>query len=170
MSNTALSTWLEKDTMASNASRGIISGVLGGLAGTIVKTAIERVLPVRQPNTESAQLKLVDNISEKLTGEPVSASNRDLAEQLVNIPIGITLGASLGYAKRDRLETNLVEGALFGTTAYLATHETSLPLLGLEDPVEDIPVKLQANEFLAHVAFGVTAELVRGWVARKLDD
>ncbi|EAQ39455.1 hypothetical protein MED134_08191 [Dokdonia sp. MED134] len=170
MSNSALSNWLEKDTMASTASRGVISGVLGGLAGTIVKTAIEHFLPVRQPNTESAQLKLVDNISEKLTGEPVSASNRDLAEQLVNIPIGVTLGASLGYTKRDRPETNVVEGALFGTTAYLATHETSLPLMGLEEAPEDIPVKLQANEFLAHVAFGITAELVRGWVARKLDD
>lgn len=170
MGNTALSQWLEKDTLASNVSRGLISGLLGGLAGTIVKSSIESVLPVRHPDTTSAQLKLVDGISTKLTGEPISASNRDLAEQLVNVPIGLSLGASLGYAKRDRTETNLVEGALFGTTAYLATHETSLPLLGLEDAPKDIPVKLQANEFLAHVAFGVTAELVRGWVARRLED
>ncbi len=170
MSNSALSNWLEKDTLSSTATRGVIAGVLGGLAGTIVKSAIESILPVRRPDTTSAQLKLVDNISTKLTGEPVSASNRDLAEQLVNIPIGLSLGASLGYAKKDRPETNLVEGALFGTTAYLATHETSLPMMGLEESPEDIPVKLQANEFLAHVAFGVTAELVRGWVARRLDD
>jgi len=168
--STVVSEWLEKDTMASNATRGVIAGVLGGLAGTIVKAAIEHVLPVRNPDTTSAQLKLVDNISTKLTGEPVSASNRDLAEQLVNIPIGVSLGASLGYAKKDRPETNLVEGALFGTTAYLATHETSLPLMGLEEAPKDIPVHLQANEFLAHVAFGITAELVRGWVARRLDD
>lgn len=160
MSNSQLAQWLEKDTLVSNVSRGLISGLLGGLAGTIVKSSIESVLSVRHPDTTSAQLKLVDGISTKLTGEPISASNRDLAEQLVNVPIGLSLGASLGYAKRDRTETNLVEGALFGTTAYLATHETSLPLLGLEDAPKDIPVNLQANEFLAHVAFGVTAELV----------
>lgn len=170
MSNFQLTQWLEKDSLASNATRGVISGVLGGLAGTIVKSAIERILPVRHPDTASAQLKLVDGISTKLTGEPISESNRELAEQLVNIPIGVSLGASLGYAKRERPETNLVEGALFGTTAYLATHETSLPLLGLEDSPKDIPVALQANEFLAHVAFGITAELVRGYVARQLED
>ena len=169
MSNSALANWLEKDNLSSTVTRGVISGVLGGLAGTIVKSAIEKVLPVRRPDTTSAQLKLVDNISTKLTGEPVSASNRELAEQLVNIPIGVSLGASLGYAKKDRPETNLVEGALFGTTAYLATHETSLPLMGLEEAPEDIPVRLQANEFLAHVAFGITAELVRGFIARRLD-
>lgn len=170
MSNTTLPDWLEKENITSTVTRGLITGILGGIAGTIVKTAIERVLPVRTPNTESAQLNLVDSISEQLTGEPISKSNRELSEQLVNIPVGIALGASLGYAKRDRSETNLVEGALFGTTAYLATHETSLPLLGLEDEPKDIPVKLQANELLAHVAFGITTELIRGWAARRLED
>ncbi|MGB3774604.1 MAG: DUF1440 domain-containing protein [Leeuwenhoekiella sp.] len=168
--STDVEAWLEKDTLASNVSRGLISGVLGGLAGTLVKVAIEKVLPVRKPNTKSAQLKMVDELSIKVSGEPISASNRELAEQFVNFPFGASLGATYGYGKRDDLETSLFDGAMLGATTWVGTHETSLPMLGLEKDPEDIPMQLQANELIAHVAFGLTAELVRAFVLRRLRD
>ena len=168
--STVVEAWLEKDNLAANVSRGLISGVLGGLAGTAVKTAIERLLPVRRPNTRSAQQKMVDELSVKVTGERISESNKDLAAQLVNVPFGASLGATYGYAKRDKPETNLFEGALFGASTWIGTHETSLPILGLKDEPQDIPVKLQANELLAHLAFGVTTEVVRSLIARRLKD
>lgn len=169
MSNT-IEAWLEKDTFSSNVSRGLISGVLGGLAGTVVKATIEKILPVRKPNTRSAQVKLVDDLSLKLTGERISQTNHELAEQLVNIPFGASLGATYGYAKRDKGEISLLEGAAYGATTWIGTHETSLPLLGLKDKPTDIPIKIQVNELIAHIAFGVTTELVRGLVARKLKE
>ncbi|WGK66068.1 DUF1440 domain-containing protein [Croceiramulus getboli] len=169
MSN-AVEAWLEKETLASNVSRGLISGVLGGLAGVAVKSLIERFLPVRQPDTRSAQLKIVDDLSLKITGEKVSESNKALAEQLVNIPMGASLGATYGYARRDEEETDLLSGAVFGATTWIGTHETSLPLLGLKDDPTEIPLHLQANELLAHLAFGVTTELVRGYIARQLKE
>ena len=168
--STVVEAWLERDTLASNVSRGLISGVLGGLAGTIVKTAIEHLLPVRKPNVRSAQQKIVDELSIKVTGERISDSNKELAAQLVNVPFGASIGATYGYAKRDKLETNLMEGALFGASTWIGTHETSLPMLGLKDQPQDIPITLQANELLAHLAFGITTELVRGYVARRLKD
>lgn len=167
MSNT-VEAWLEKDTLSSNISRGLLSGIAGGLAGTVVKSVIEKFLPVRKPNTRSAQVKLVDDLSLKVTGERISESNHELAEQLVNIPFGASLGATYGYAKRDNLATNVIEGAVFGASTWIGTHETSLPLLGLEDEPKDIPVKLQTNELLAHLAFGITTEIVRSLVIRKL--
>ena len=169
MSN-VVEAWLEKDSLASNVSRGLLSGVVGGLAGTAVKVAIEKMLPVRRPNTKSAQLKLVDDLSLKVTGEKISTSNQELAEQLVNIPFGASLGATYGYAKRDSLKPNILEGALFGASTWVGTHETSLPMLGLKDEPTNVPAKLQANELLAHVAFGITTELVRSFVARRLRD
>ena len=169
MSNT-VDAWLEKDTFSSNVTRGLISGVLGGIAGTLVKSAIEKVLPVRKPNTRSAQVKMVDDLSLKLTGERISESNHELAEQLVNIPFGASLGATYGYAQRDKSEINIVEGAVYGATTWVGTHETSLPLLGLKDKPADIPIKVQVNELIAHVAFGITTELVRGIIAKKLKE
>tara|TARA_B100001167_G_C16774423_1_gene310125 strand:- start:4943 stop:5521 length:579 start_codon:yes stop_codon:yes gene_type:complete len=167
MSN-AVDAWLEKDSFSSNITRGLISGVLGGLAGTLVKTAIEKVLPVRKPNTRSAQVKMVDDLSHKLTGERISESNHKLAEQLVNIPFGASLGATYGYAQRDKPELNIVEGAIYGATTWVGTHETSLPLLGLKDKPKDIPMNIQANELIAHLAFGITTEVVRALISKKL--
>ena len=141
MSN-AVEAWLDRDSLASNVSRGLISGIVGGLAGTLIKTTIERILPVRKPNTKSAKLKMVDDLSIKITGERISEGNEGIAEQLVNIPFGASLGATYGYAKRDDLK---------------------------EDP-KDIPLQLQANELIAHIAFGVTTELVRSYIARKMRD
>ncbi|MEH6406320.1 MAG: DUF1440 domain-containing protein, partial [Leeuwenhoekiella sp.] len=109
MSNT-VEAWLENDSLASNVSRGLISGLLGGLAGTLVKSAIEKILPVRKPNTRSAQVKMVDELSVKITGERISESNHEIAEQLVSIPFGASLGATYGYTKRDDLKPNLLEG------------------------------------------------------------
>ena len=102
MSN-AVDAWLEKDSFSSNITRGLISGVLGGLAGTLVKP-----------------------------------------------------------------ELNIVEGAIYGATTWVGTHETSLPLLGLKDKPKDIPMNIQANELIAHLAFGITTEVVRALISKKL--
>ncbi|WP_416446521.1 DUF1440 domain-containing protein [Leeuwenhoekiella sp. A16] len=169
MSN-AVEAWLDRDSLASNVSRGLISGIVGGLAGTLIKTTIERILPVRKPNTKSAKLKMVDDLSIKITGERISEGNEGIAEQLVNIPFGASLGATYGYAKRDDLKPNILEGAVFGASTWYGTHETSLPMLGLKEDPKDIPLQLQANELIAHIAFGVTTELVRSYIARKMRD
>ncbi|GAA0873076.1 hypothetical protein GCM10009117_22230 [Gangjinia marincola] len=162
--------WIEKDTFASKTSRGFIAGIAGGLAGTAVKMLIERVLPVRRPNTRSAQEKLVDSISETITGDKLSDTNKELAAQLVNLPFAASIGASYGYAKREKPEFNAMEGAFLGASTWVGTHEVSLPALDLKNSPDEIPLKYQASELLAHVAFGITTELVRSFVMQKLEE
>ena len=82
-----LDKFFQSDSFASSTSRGLISGVIGGLAGTVVKSLVEEFLPVRKIEHKSAQIKIVDDLSTKLTGSPISVENEALAEQLVNIPI-----------------------------------------------------------------------------------
>ncbi len=163
-----LDKFFQNDSFASSTSRGLISGVIGGLAGTIVKSLVEEFLPVRKIEHKSAQIRIVDDLSTKLTGSPISVSNEGLAEQLVNIPIGASVGAAYGYGKKDKDEFKLTDGAILGATTWFTTHETSLPLLGLESKPKNIPVKLQANELFAHVLFGITTELVRSYVNESL--
>lgn len=166
--NMNLETFLQKDTYTSNTSRGLISGFVGGLAGTAVKTLIEHFLPVRKIEQKSAQLKIVDDLSTQITGTPISAENEALAEQLVNFPFGASIGAAYGYGKKDRDVMNIADGVIFGATTWISTHETSLPLVGLESKPTDIPIKMQANELFAHIAFGITTELVRHYVSKRL--
>ncbi|WP_034918255.1 DUF1440 domain-containing protein [Gillisia sp. CAL575] len=163
-----LDAFLQKDTYLSNTSRGLISGFVGGLAGTAVKTLIEEFLPVRKIEQKSAQLKIVDDLSTKITGTPISVENEALAAQLVNFPFGASIGAAYGYGKKDKDVMNIADGVIFGATTWVSTHETSLPLMGLESKPTDIPIKMQANELIAHVAFGITTEFVRSFINERM--
>ncbi len=163
-----LDTFLKKDSYMSNTSRGLISGFVGGLAGTAVKSLIEHFLPVRKIEQKSAQLRIVDDLSTKITGTPVSVENEELAEQLVNFPFGASIGAAYGYGKKDKDVMNIADGVIFGATTWVSTHETSLPLMGLESKPTDIPIKMQANELFAHVAFGITTEIVRSLINERM--
>lgn len=164
----SVTTFLQNDSYMSNTSRSLISGFVGGLAGTAVKTLIEQFLPVRKIEQRSAQIKIVDELSTKITGTPISTQNEALAEQLVNIPMGGSLGAAYGYGKKGRYGLRPMDGVIFGATTWASTHETSLPILGLEPKPTDIPVRMQMNELFAHVAFGVTTELVRHYLEKQL--
>ena len=164
----SVTTFLQKDSSMSNTGRSLISGFIGGLAGSAVKSLIEQYLPVRKIEQRSAQIKIVDDLSTKITGTPVSTQNEALAEQLVNIPMGGSLGAAYGYGKKDRNGLRPMDGIIFGATTWASTHETSLPILGLEPKPTDIPIRMQMNELFAHVAFGVTTELVRHYLDKKL--
>lgn len=165
-----LDTFMQKDTFASTTSRGLIAGFVGGLAGTAIKTLVEQFLPVRKVEQRSAQIKIVDDLSTKITGSPISVENEALAEQLVNFPFGASIGAAYGYGKRKKDELNIMEGVILGSSTWISTHETSLPLMGLEAKPKDIPLRMQANELFAHVLFGVTTELVRNYVNKALKE
>ncbi|MFD1094732.1 DUF1440 domain-containing protein [Salegentibacter chungangensis] len=160
--------FFQKDSLASNTSRGLISGFIGGLAGTAVKSLIEQYLPVRKVEERSAQIKILDDLSIKMTGTPISSHNEALAEQMVNFPIGASIGAAYGYGKKDKDHLNIGEGVILGSSTWISTHETSLPFLGLESKPKDIPIRMQLNELFAHVMFGVTTEIVRNYVNRTL--
>jgi putative membrane protein len=160
--------FFQQNSYASSTSRGLISGLIGGLAGTVVKSMVEQFLPVRKINQRSAQIKILDDLSTKLTGTPISLSNEGIAEQLVNIPVGASLGAAYGYGKKDKDEYNISDGVILGASTWFSTHETSLPILGLEPKPTDVPVRMQINELLAHVLFGITTEVVRSAVNAKL--
>ncbi|UJH89977.1 DUF1440 domain-containing protein [Antarcticibacterium sp. 1MA-6-2] len=160
--------FFSQDNYISSTSRGLISGVIGGFAGTVVKSLVERFLPVRKINQRSAQIKVLDDISTKLTGSPISLENEALAEQFVNLPLGASVGAAYGYGKRNKDAYNISDGVILGASTWFSTHETSLPLMGLDKKPTDVSVGTQASELLVHVLFGITTEVVRSAVNEKL--
>lgn len=163
-----LSDFFQKDSFASGTSRGLIAGLIGGLAGTAVKSLVEEFLPVRKVEQRSAQIKIVDELSTKITGSPISIYNEGLAEQLVSFPFGASVGAAYGYGKKDKDAYNIRDGVILGASTWFSTHETSLPIMGLEPKPTDIPIRMQVNELFAHVLFGITTEIVRSAVNKKL--
>ena len=162
-------TLLKKDSYSKAAGRGLLAGVIGGLAGTAVKSLVEHFLTVREVEQRSAQIKIVDELSTKITGSPISVDNEELAEQLVNFPIGASVGAAYGFGKKDNEKLNITDGIILGGSTWISTHETSLPMMGLEPKPTDVPMRMQFNELIAHVLFGITTEVVRSTVLQKLN-
>lgn len=160
--------FLKGDSYYSSTSRSLLTGFVAGLAGTAIKSIIEHYLPVRKVHQRSAQIKIVDELSTKITGTPISTQNEALAEQLVNIPFGGSLGAAYGYGKKDRHGLKPLDGIAFGATTWASTHEISLPIMGLEPKPSDVPVTMQLNELFAHVAFGITTEVVRHYLDEQI--
>ena len=163
-----LDTIKNNPTINNSTTRSVVAGAIGGLAGGAVKGLVEYFLPVRKVENRSAQLKIIDNLSTKITGTPISVQNEELAEQLVNFPVGASVGAAYGYGKKNKEGLNIAEGIIMGTSTWISTHQTSLPLMGLKDKPTDVPVRMQANEFIAHLLFGITTELVRNKVNQSL--
>lgn len=157
-----------RGAFTSSTSRGLISGIIGGLAGMLVKSAVEQFLHVRKVDQRSAQIKILDDLSTKITGSPIKIHNEALAEQLVNIPAGASVGAAYGYGKRNKDYLNVSDGVILGASTWFSTHETSFPLMGKEKKPTDVPLSIQANELLVHVLFGVTTEVVRSIVNEQL--
>lgn len=164
----SLDQFSQNDSSKSNIARGIISGFLGGLVGTMVKSTAEKYLDVRQIDEEQAQMTVIDDLSEKITGNQLSGVSENIAEQFAEIPLGASVGAAYGYGKKDDDDINLFDGVILGATTWASTHETSLPLAGLEKSPEDIPVTTQLQELFSHVLYGVTTEIVRGFVSQRL--
>ncbi len=164
----SLTSFFEKDSFPASATRGLLAGFVGGLIGSAVKSSVERFLPVRKIDERSAQIKVMDDLAMKVTGTPIKLENEKIVEQLVNIPLGATVGAAYGYGKRHKENISLLDGVILGGTTWASTHETSLPLLGMERSPKKIPVKTQASELLVHVIFGITTEVVRGYIDERL--
>ena len=163
-----LSNFIKKDSFPSSATRGLLAGFIGGFVGSAVKSTVENFLEVREIDEKTAQVKVLNKFSKKLMGTSIGTENEGVAKHLVNVPLGGTVGAIYGYGKRDKDSVSLLDGAILGGTTWFSTHETTLPFAGVEKSPEKVPTRIQAQELLAHVVFGVTTEIVRGYVNKKL--
>lgn len=165
-----LDKFFEEEGSQSSVGRGLISGFLGGLAGVVVKVAAERFLEVRQIDEQKAQKQVIEQFSARITGSSLEVNNDQVLDQLVRVPLGASVGAAYGFGKRDHQDINVLDGAMLGVTTWLSTHETTLPIMGVQKSEEDIPLRIQANELITHVLYGVTTETVRSVVNKQLKE
>lgn len=165
-----LDKFFEEEGSESSVARGLISGFLGGLAGVAVKAVAERFLEVRTIDEKQVQKEVIEQFSTRLTGSRLELETSNALDELVKVPLGASLGAAYGFGKRDHEDINILDGVMLGATTWVSTHETTLPIMGVQKSSEDIPLRIQANELITHVLYGVTTEAVRSVVNRQLKD
>ncbi|WP_116125535.1 DUF1440 domain-containing protein [Lewinella sp. IMCC34183] len=145
--------------------KGAAAGLIAGIAGTYVKTLWEKQFPVRDEQTDSPPAKM----AQRATDDHLSEDEKEEAETVIHWTFGTTVGASYGTLVEAYPATGAAAGLPFGVALWLGTHASVLPAFQLEPPPDEIkPVAYPRNEFLGHLAYAVTVEVVRASVRRAL--
>ena len=143
--------------------QGLLAGLIGGVAGSGAKLVGEAIYPPRTQGQKPPPAVL----AEKLAGHPLSASQESLATQVFHWGTGSLLGAAYGLAAEFYPPVTVGAGVGFGMAVLLGTHESILPLLGLDKPPLQQPLREHTSELLTHSLYGFTTEMVRRWLMRR---
>ena len=167
--------------------KGALAGLAGGLVGTFVKSQAEPLLqklgedlfppshrekeqpgadvtghPDRMPPATMAQ-EVTDE-----AGVTLSRDQKLTAQEGIHWAFGTTAGVAYGVAAEfTAAEAGL--GVPAAVALFGATHGTTLPALGLQADLDELPKAWWVWEFGSHLVYGLTVELVRRGVRSALD-
>ena len=167
--------------------KGALAGLAGGLVGTFVKSQAEPLLqdlgerwfppshdekerpgadvqghPDRMPPAKMAQ-KATDEV-----GVTLSRDEKLEAQEGIHWAFGTSAGVAYGVlAEVTAAEAGY--GVPAAVALFAGTHGSTLPALGLQADLDELPKAWWVWEFGSHLVYGVTVDLVRRGVRRALD-
>jgi putative membrane protein len=145
--------------------KGLVAGVVAGVVATLAKTIAEKYYPPRVHGEPEPQEELV----EKLAGHHLDSKTKAVASGAIEWGFGAAAGAAYGALAEYYPAASSRGGATFGLTLMTLTHETALPMMGLEAPLDEQTPREHASEAATHVIYGVVAERVRRLVRGMLE-
>lgn len=144
--------------------KGFLAGVVGGLAGAGVKIVAEMVFPPRVEGQTPPPVVL----AEQMAGHDLPESQKQAAFHGIHWVFGALAGGAYGALVEYEPSLAAWHGAAFGITLNRITHEALLPTLGLSAPTGQQPTQQRISEWVTHAAYGVSTDLVRRAVRRRL--
>jgi putative membrane protein len=143
---------------------GLLAGGIGGIAGSAAKIASEAVYPPRTLGQTPPPVVL----AERIAGHPLSPRQQLVSMEAIHWTFGVAAGAIYGGAAEVVPLVRIGYGVVFGLVLQLFTHESTVPLLGLDKPPLQQPLREHASEFVSHGFYGLATEIVRRLVRRRL--
>jgi putative membrane protein len=142
---------------------GLLAGLIGGVVGSAAKLAGEAVYP---PRTEG-QKPPPAVLAEKIAGHPLSEGQETAATQVFHWTLGIGIGGMYGAVAEIYPVVTTGYGIGLGLAVLLGTHESTLPLLGLDRPPNKQPLREHLSELATHALYGLGVEVVRRLLRRR---
>jgi putative membrane protein len=143
---------------------GVFAGAIGGIAGSAAKIAGEAVYPPRTLGQTPPPIVL----AERIAGHPLSARTQLIAMEAIHWTFGAAVGAVYGGVGEVFPLVRVGYGIVFGLVLQLFTHESLVPLMGLDRPPWQQPLREHTSEFLTHGCYGLATEIVRRLVRRQV--
>jgi uncharacterized membrane protein YagU involved in acid resistance len=165
-----------------SVSAGIVAGLIGGIAGTIAMNEAQALWSWMMNGFQSTsaagrhdsrdwQEKNEDQNANEVMAQTIATHTIDrrltrdelkVAAPIVHFAFGGSLGAVYGAAMETAPQGSpIIAGAAFGTAVWIGADEIAMPALGLSSNDEEYPIEAHMQSFVAHLAYGITAELVR---------
>jgi putative membrane protein len=143
-----------------SVAKGLLAGLIGGLVGSAVKTVGEIIYNPRTQGQTSPPVLLAERVLNK--------QQQTQAEQTIHYVFGGATGAIYGAAAEFAPIVTFGYGAAFGIVLQLFTHETLVPAAGLDVPAPQQPLREHLSELFTHILYGVSTEIVRRVVRKRL--
>ena len=160
MSDKELSARVQTPSLA----KGLLAGLIGGIAATAAKSLAEKIYP---PRTHG-ELEPPDVLAEKLAGHPLDDSSKLVASETIHWGFGALAGAAYGAVAEYYPAATAKEGASFGLALASLAHGTALPAFGLSAEPSNQTTREKTSEMSTHVLFGLVTEMVRRSVRKVL--
>lgn len=145
-------------------AKGMLAGMIGGLAATAGKTLAERVFP---PKKREPQLLLAEKISSKV-GHELTVREKQVVAHTLHWGFGAVAGAAYGGVAEYFPAATGKDGANFGMAMATLTHDGGLPALGFIAAPKKQSGMERTSEAVSYVVFGLVTETVRRIVRKRL--
>ncbi len=147
--------------------KGLLAGLAGGLVGSAAKVVAEKLVPPRTEGQTPPPRLLVERV-DAATATPIPEAAKKAAEQGIHWGFGTLAGGVYGVAAELSPRVTSWRGSVFGLTLNRVAHEGLLPRMDLVEPVPQQPAQERVSEWVTHVVYGVTTDLVRRAVRKRL--
>ncbi len=147
--------------------KALLAGLAGGLVGTAAKVVGEKLLPPRTQG-QIPPPQIVVERAESATDIHLPPGGKKAATSAIHWTFGTVTGGIYGVAAEYQPRSTAWAGAAFGLTLNRLTHQGVLPRAGMVEPVPEQPAQERVSEWVTHLVYGVTTELVRRFVRSRL--
>jgi putative membrane protein len=147
------------------ASAGRPRGV-AGLRPVAAETR-RRLMHASQQEWDST-LNTAGGLARNVLDRPLTQKQRERGAVAVHYAVGAAAGAGYAVLHDFFPEAGLGAGALFGAGLWLLAEEIGMPVLHLSAWPRQYSAAMQVNSLGEHVAYGMTTELLRRALRRRL--
>jgi putative membrane protein len=156
-------------------ARGVLVGFVGGLIAAGVMSAVHHALsnvmprpPAGAQQEEDATVKVASGVTRALLQRDIPEDSKPRAGSIVHYGFGATVGAVYGGIAEAVPRVTVGAGLPFGVAVWLGAHVIMVPAAGLAPPPWRRPFAAELLEFVAHLLYGATTELVRRSLRRRV--
>ncbi len=149
-------------TPTPSLSKGLLAGLIGGIAGAAVILVAEEIFP---PNPRAEPSPLPAFPGGEQTAPPATTAPGYPA---IRWAFRAAAGGLYGIAAEWEPSLTAWRGAAFGITLNRLTHESLLPRLGLAPSKEEQSTQARVSSWISHAAYGIATESVRRVLRRIL--